>query len=139
MANGAVVRDRVQAILAGSGVVGVHADGKLSVDAGSTRCFVRVLDKGDITIVQVCAPILQGVKPSPELWEFVARNGAVLLFGHLVAADNGDQVDVMIVHNLLGDYLDPDELSWAVHGIGSVADQLDDQLQSRFGGNRWGR
>jgi len=40
-------------------------------------------------------------------------------------------------HSLLGDRLDADELVNAVEAVGAMANQLDDELQPRFGGRKF--
>ena len=47
----------------------------------------------------------------------------------------GDEgITVTFSHNLLGDYLDAEELMYAVGGVASSADELDDELVAKFGG-----
>lgn len=138
MADVAAVKEKVQAMLADGGIVGVDRDGDFSVDAGSTRSFVRVRDAADgkITLVEVFAPILREVTPTADLWEYLARANNSWIFGHLVAFDRGETVEIMMIHHLLGDFLDREELNWAVYGIASAADSVDDELQAKFGGKR---
>ncbi|MFT4089006.1 MAG: hypothetical protein QM658_17985, partial [Gordonia sp. (in: high G+C Gram-positive bacteria)] len=44
---------------------------------------------------------------------------------------------VSLKHNLLGDFLDPEELMSAVYGLAFVADDVDDELKAKFGGLRF--
>lgn len=103
----------------------VHGFGK--DDAGDPR-----------TAVIVTAPLLREVDPSPELFEWVARNGGSRWFGHVEVHDQGDtgMVSLIFSHTLLGDYLDQAELETAMWGILSVANSWDDELQQKFGGKR---
>jgi hypothetical protein len=39
-------------------------------------------------------------------------------------------------HTLLGDYLDEEELHWALYQLLNTADKLDDELKQKFGGKR---
>jgi hypothetical protein len=60
-------------------------------------------------------------------------------FGHLSLTENKDdnRLKLWLTHSLLGDYLDVEELKTAVAGMASNADRLDDELQARFGGDRY--
>ncbi len=84
----------------------------------------------------VTAPILFGVTPTPELFEYIATNADNWMFGHLSAFRDEGTITIFMTHTLLGDYLDPEELRSAAFGIGFSANDLDDELQSRFGGTR---
>lgn len=91
------------------------------------------------TLVLVDSLILSEVPATPELFEFIARSGGGLWFGHIQAFDGAapDTVNLVMCHSLLGDYLDEEELRTAVFSILAGADALDDQLQERFGGHRF--
>ena len=43
----------------------------------------------------------------------------------------------MFSHTLLGDYLDPEELRSAIGAVATTGNDLDDEVQDRFGGERW--
>jgi hypothetical protein len=92
------------------------------------------------TLVLISSLILKGVKPSPALFEWVARSGGSRWFGHVeVADDKSSPGHVMLImsHTLLGDYLDEQELGHGVFGILQAANEWDDELQKKFGGKRW--
>ena len=92
------------------------------------------------TLVRIGAPILFGVKPSPALYEWIARNGGTYYFGHVGAVDDKSEPGALFLymsHTLLGDYLDEEELASAMWGVLGSADDLDDELQKRFGGKRF--
>lgn len=133
------VKAKVQAILTEKGPVSLDGDGDYSIPMGSTRVFVRVLahPNNEATLVSVFAPVLSGVPLTPEFYEYVALNADSLYFGHLSLDTNDSGGFLMVTHILLGDYLDADELLYAVFGVASAADELDDDLQARFGGKRF--
>lgn len=92
------------------------------------------------SLVLISSPILRNVKPSPALFEWVARNGGSRWFGHIEVFDDpsvAGTVFLMMSHTLLGDYLDEKELASGMYGILAAADEWDDQLQKQFGGKRW--
>lgn len=136
------VKQRVQSYLTSEGPVNIDAQGRYSLAVGSTRVFVEVADysNGEMSVVKVVAPILFNVPITPSLYEYVALHADDWTFGSLGLWPDGDdlqQGSLMMRHSLLGDYLDKDELLYAVYGVGSVADNLDDDLATRFGGVRF--
>jgi hypothetical protein len=111
----------------------------------STMIGIKVLDWGATTdgdprtLVTITAPVLLRVKATPKLFEWVAKEGGNYFFGHLAVMDDDDKSGTVYVemrHTLLGDYLDEQELADALYGVVGNADQLDDEMQKKFGGER---
>ena len=119
--------------------VNVDAKGNYSLRKGSTRMFVsvRTHDDGDWTWVTLQIPILLKVEETPAVFEYVALNSDEYIFGHLSASRTDDGLMIMFSHALLGDYLDEEELGRAVAGMLYVADDMDDTLETQFGGSRF--
>lgn len=122
--------------------VSVNEAGVYSLRKGSARIFVEVRVAGSageakITLVNLDVLLLQGVRETPAVFEYVALHADDYQFGHLNAARTDDGLRLFLSHTLLGDYLDEDELRYAVGGMATVADDLDDELQLRFGGARF--
>lgn len=112
----------------------------------STQIHVRVLDWGKTkdgeprSLVRVSAPVLRGVEPKPELFEYLAREAPKNWFGNITVWEDPDdksKLSLAMAHTLLGDYLDQEELSTVLFGVLNAADELDDPMQQRFGGKRW--
>lgn len=112
----------------------------------STQVHLRVIDWGEnrdgepSTLVRISAPILRGVKPTSALYEYLAREAPRSWFGNISVWDDEEAPGMVVLtmgHTLLGDFLDEDELGAAMFGVLNAADDLDDQLQKRFGGKRW--
>jgi hypothetical protein len=112
----------------------------------STQIHIRIIDWGKSkegeprSLVRISAPIVRGVKPTPALYEYVAREAPRLWFGNIAVWDDDESpgmVSLTLGHTLLGDYLDEEELRSAMFGVLGSADDLDDVLQKRFGGKRW--
>jgi hypothetical protein len=111
----------------------------------STAVQLRVLDGGKDpdgearTYVLITSLILKGVKATPALFEWVARQGGSRWIGHVEVHDDEQPgtVYLLMSHTLLGDYLDEKELAAGMFGVLSSADTWDDELQKQFGGKRW--
>jgi hypothetical protein len=135
----AEVKERVQRILTEKGTIEVDGDGDFTFASGSTRTFIHVHELSDgSTAVLVWAPVLMDPTPSPELFEYVATEGSRWVFGRLALKryDSGSS-QLLFEHSILGDYLDPEELHWAVGAVANTADDLDDELQPKFGGRKF--
>ena len=139
------LRDKVQRSLAEAvGSLEVRPDGTFTFRNDSARIFVRcaeqpLSDDRSRTLVTITAPLVWNVPATPALYEYVAYNADNWLFGHLsvVDADEGGGVNVFMTHTLLGDYLDAEELRSAAVGIAISADEVDDEIQAKFGGQRF--
>jgi hypothetical protein len=135
------LRDKVQRYLLDMGLHGVEItrSGGFTFRKGSTRVFVDLDERGKdddrFTVVRVTAPFLQNVPATPEVFEWVAKSADDWLFGHLGMLENEDGTYIIVFsHRILGDYLDPQELYHAVAAIAVTADDMDDELAARFGG-----
>ena len=138
---------KVQRIMTGPMGLQVMLQGdrfRITFQDTSTFLIVRVHEWGKDdegnprSVVLVTAPILNEVDPSPQLFEWIARQGGSRWFGHVEAHDAGDsgKLNLIFSHTLLGDYLDQPELETAMWGILSVANGWDEELQQEFGGRR---
>lgn len=147
-----VVKDKVQRFAKEVfNVVNLEDDGNLIVFYESTAIHIMVnefnlspeeaktreeLDLPSI-IVQVWAPVLQEVPMTPQLFEWVALEGHYN-FGNyrVVPLDNRPGANLILTYNLVGDTLDSTELKNAIVMIANTADDDDDELKKRFGGDR---
>ena len=136
----AQVKDKVQRILTEEfGSVSIDRDGDFFVRFGSTKVFIAVKGVNETTtFVNSFAFILEDVPLTPEVYRWAATDGQDYRFGHakVIERDNG-LGRIVFQHVLLGDFLDAEELKWAVIALGQAADELDDELKARFGGNRF--
>lgn len=117
----------------------IDRDGDFSLRHESARVFVSAGSpkSADWTFASVWSPFLFGVKPTPELFEYVALHTDDTIFGHLYAHRTEDGVTLGFSQRLLGDYLDEEELTHAVVAVVTTANDLDDELQAKFGGKRF--
>ena len=132
-----VVQSKVQKILSNEfNHVEIDKDGDFTFRHESARVFVRVwtpADDGPVYITVTC-PLLFNVKPTPELFKYIALHADDYVFGHLSASETEDGIMVTLAHSLLGDYLDQDELVRGCAGVLFSGNEIDDDLKARFGG-----
>jgi hypothetical protein len=98
---------------------------------GSARYLVQVLDQ-EPPLVRVISAVLMGVAKTPQLLDQLNLLNSQITCARVVwAAD-----EVMLSAELLAETLTAKELAVICSGIGQVADLLDDQLKTAFGGRR---
>lgn len=131
-------RQRVQRMLADLfGTIEIDREGDFTFRHGSARVFISVSDGfGEHTLVSVRAITNLRVPPSPELFRYISTDNHYI-FGALRAHEGDEGVLITFRQTLLGDTLDPEELQAAVIAVASTADDVDDEIQSRFGGDRF--
>jgi hypothetical protein len=112
----------------------------------STAVYFQIIDWGKSkdgdprSLVRISCPIVRGVKPTPTLYEYLAREAPRLWFGTIRVWDDEvtpGMLTLTLGHTLLGDFLDEEELASAMDNVLGSANELDDVLQKRFGGKRW--
>ena len=133
------VKAKIQRILTDRfGSVRIDSDGDFVIPNDSAVAFVGVRPWGEEVVVHVTAFMLMDVPLSPELYEWVATEGSYF-FGHVrVKREEGAATGTLIFsHCLLGDFLDKEEMLNALDSVAILANDLDDKLQSRFGGRRF--
>ena len=139
---------KVQRILTGPMGLRISLQGNsitVTFTDSSTRVNINFIEWGTnkagdpSTLVQLSSPLLWEVDPSPGLWEWIGREGGNYYFGHISAYDDSSapgKLFLLMKHTLLGDYLDEEELHWALYQLLNTADKLDDELKQKFGGKR---
>ena len=109
-------------------------DGDLFViDDGPCRAVIAVEPWGDErAAVSVHAVTNWGVDPSPELFRYVATQAETdvpLVFGALRAVERDDgKCNVAVSYALLGNTLDPEELTNAVTSVLTAATNLEAEI-----------
>ena len=142
MGDIARVREKVESILAREFQVELEPEQTYGIRYGSARVLIDLecnpeLDDARV-LINLSAPLVFDLEPSPELFEYVATHSVDYYFGHIVATRMDDgTVMVSSHHTLLGDYLDDDELITAIIDVLVSADIADDEIRDRFGGERY--
>ena len=142
MNRGRVI-EQVHGILAGEGVsFGVADDGRsfhVPVPAGSAAVQIAFDEWGrGRTMIRLRANVLIELEVADdnrlEILEQLNALNQSALFGRFYL--DADRSTIMLEHELLGDFLDADELMNALYSVGQIADQSDDQLQVALGTGR---
>ena len=84
----------------------------------------------DDAVVEIVAYCVQGVDPNPALMRELLRINAEVRLGAFSLVDT----DVFFSHAFLGRRLDPGQLLASLSHVATVADEYDDVIVSRFGG-----
>lgn len=139
-----VTREKVQRIYTQKlGSVRVGSDNEFLIQHGSANLFVSVLegfgDEG--TIIKMVVPLIRSVPLSADLFRFAATEGQDYLIGSVAVHINGDGKSAWIgfQYCLIGDDLDESELMHATGALVVTADNLDNELHEKFGGELFGR
>lgn len=153
MSNLLVVKDKVSRFAREVfNVVQLDDDGDLIIPYESTKIFIRVFEREvaadseefwnenqlSRTAVYVWALTIFDVKPSNELYKWVATEGADFFYGHCKVCPFGESGNVQVIFEITipGDSIDPGELKQALLAVAMTADDLDDGLKAKFGGKR---
>lgn len=133
------LRSKVQNILTQNFSVGLDKDGAFTLEYESAKAWVKCWEQEETgrVFVRVEAPLLWGVKPTPELFKHIALHSDDFVFGHLWCLEQPDGILILFTHTLLGEYLDDEELMGAVITVVTAGNDLDDDLQGMFGGKRY--
>lgn len=149
--NYLVVKDKVQRFAKQLfNIVELNDDGSLSIPYESTHVFIEVFDTSSndpefntfkkendlsFSIVNVWAMVLMDVKPTNDLYKWVATEGQEFDYGSFKVLVRDDGLANVIYRSTIGgDSLDAGELKQALLAVASTADNNDENLKSLFGG-----
>ena len=109
------------------------AHGNYALGLESARVFVvPTWVEDDRTVVRVFAITNLDVPVSAELTKYLLEKNMEFVFGGFALdADNGA---VWFNHNLLGDFMTPEELETTLAAVAETADRFDDEIKGSFGG-----
>lgn len=106
----------------------------MAVVIGSAVAQVGVIPWGnDDTTINTRAYVVTGAEATPELMHFLLRENDNMRFGAF-GLDNDD--DVFFEHAIVGSACDKSELKASVMAVVVTADQYDDKIVARWGGQR---
>lgn len=106
---------------------------EFTVGLGSALVDVSVTPWRDDAIVRSRALVVSRPRADNELYAFLLQESATFDFGGFGLTGEGD---VIFQDALLGSGCDRRELHVSVHTVLHIADQYDDRIQQRWGGQR---
>jgi hypothetical protein len=128
-------------------------DGDISFEFQSTKVWIDVVKMSrpeglkvkefvtehqlPSTLVRIRAVLVADVPRSPALFQYVATDARRNLGSINVVLDDEGTCDLFFMYTLAGDDITSGELKHAVFIVATVANQLDDEVQQKFGGKRW--
>ena len=106
------------------------------VKQGSAYVMVNVVPWGrDKAMVRCVSQLVKGITMTEELAIQLLQLNAHLRFGAFAFDPVGDLV--LFIHSILGGHtLDPEELLTTLSDVALIADEYDDKLCTRYGGQR---
>ena len=141
------LRHKVQRIVTEiAGTVRVDKDGEFLINYNSAVVYVRCWeqenkkDKNQSRLgVSFTCPLVRDVPVSNELFRYVAIEHDYL-FGNLVVEleDDDRKAFVLFKHSILANDMDASEVKNALLAVLFTSDDLDTEIQKRFGGTMFG-
>lgn len=106
----------------------------LGVMHGSAFAQVGVFPWGDDdAIITTRSYVVTGLELSEDLMLFLLQENAGMRFGAFGVDDEGD---IMFEHSIVGSTCDQKELEASVIAVARTADEYDDRIVARWGGER---
>ncbi len=139
MSSVAKVQKKVQDILSGEfGSVRVSSDGSIKIPFESTMVNIEVEDWLDgQSLVVLNGIIARDSKSNTSVYEWINEQNANLRIGCVYHLPGKTSNITIMSYSILGDFLDPDELTNALKAVVFMSDKLDDEFISKFGGERF--
>ena len=142
MASVGDVKEKVQRIITSKfGSVRLDDQGRMVMNYKSSVVFVEVAPFGKESVrVTFVAPMVTNLKITNELCRWLATDGQSKFFGNcrLNPSDGEDNGWVYFEYSILGDDVDESEVLNALVMMHLGSDKLDNEIQSRFGGELFG-
>lgn len=129
--------------------VSIGDDGEFVIPYESTLVVVRLAEIQDpevvkfkkelglpLIVVHFFALVLMDVRPSNDLYKWIATEGQTFDFGTFKfdLSEDGKTGTVLFDYMIAGDTADPEEVKNAIIAVATVADNMDDELKKMFGG-----
>ena len=118
----------------------IDKDGNYTFRHGSSQVFVSVTKwTEDNSLVRVYSPTNFKITPSKEFYKYIATESNKYVFGRLSIQEQSDGIVVLFSQSMLGESLDPDELKMAITIVATTAEDIDNTIQDKFGGETYYR
>lgn len=119
----------------------VFPRGEIAVTNGSATLFIHAHDSVGVrgSLVTMNSPLVHKLPMTPDLLRWVAVEVRTHDIGGVYVAQSGDagSCEVWLGHSVVSLDLDAGGVIAAVYQLLVLADELDDRVQSRFGGIRF--
>jgi len=119
-------------------------DSGYKIREGSTVVFIKPIEWTDSsTILRLIAVVLTNVTKTGNeaMFEELSQLNNKFLFGKIYwnpeNAENPDKGSILLEHNFIGEHLNYEQFSSGVAALALSADDIDDKLQLKYGGDRW--
>jgi len=128
--------ETIESSLSGNQAFRKVEDKMYVVKQGSSYVMINVVPWGESrAIVRCVAQLVKGVRMEVGLAMQLLSLNAVLRFGAFAFVKEGNLV--LFLHSILGgETLDTDELNATIRDVALIADDWDDKIIDRFGGQR---
>ena len=140
------VKNKVQKMLIElNGGVWIDKDGDFEIVVRSAHVFISVEEIGSDDnkrfIVRFMCPMVFKVPVNHELCLYIATEGTRYRFGviNLILKEDVKTGDLYFSHTLLANDLYQSEVDNAIRAVLYTAEELDTELQKRFGGEMFGK
>ena len=100
---------------------------------GSAWVEVHIHPWEEDSIINTRSTVVTGAQLNPELLDFLLRQNNNLMFGSFAVDNEGN---IVFGHTILGSTCDPEQLETYVIAVLEAADEYDDYIVSRWGGQR---
>lgn len=101
---------------------------------GSALTHIAVFPWGkDDSIINARSYVVTGVELTPDLQRYLLEKNGEVLFGAFGVDKSGD---IFFDHTIVGSSCDKNELKTSVIAVANTADKYDDEIISRWGGQR---
>lgn len=100
---------------------------------GSAWVEVRIYPWQEDSVINIRSNVVSGAKMAADLQAHLLRENAEMRFGAFSVNDAGD---ILFEHTIVGSTCDPNELEASVNAVLAAADNYDDQIVQRWGGER---
>lgn len=108
---------------------------QFNIRAGSAYVTVVVSPINDkATVVRAYSWVVTGAESTPELRQYLLEENYNMRFGGF--AQEPGTGDILFTHAILGEGMDTDEFMWTLMAVSNTADEYDDKIVQRFGGQR---
>jgi hypothetical protein len=111
-------------------------DDTFVLQEGSTFVYVRTFPIGEKRSgVEIFSYVVVDIDVTEELMRYLLTYNLRLMFGAFgLSLGEGGKGTALLTHTILGDLMDREELYASVSAIARVADDIDDQIVTAFGG-----